>query len=110
MVARVWHGYCSSRAHADAYEAMLKPELLPGVSAKRGYRGSHLLRRDLGAEIEFITILFFDSIDDIKAIAGADYETAVIPPERRQHLSRFDATASHFDVPASYAVSFAPDR
>ena len=107
MVARLWHGYCSTREHADAYEAMLKPELLPGISTKKGYRGSHLLRRDLGDEIEFITILFFDSLDDIKAIAGADYETAVIPPERRQHLSRFDAKAAHCDVPASHAITVA---
>ena len=98
MVARVWHGYCSSREHADAYEAMLKPELLPGISMKHGYRGSHLLRRDAGHEIEFITILLFDSLDSIKAITGADYETAVIPQERKQHLSRWDEKAVHYDV------------
>ena len=102
MVARIWHGYCPTREHADAYEAMLKPELLPGISSKKGYRGSHLLRRDAGGEIEFITILFFDSLDDIKAITGPDYETAVIPEERRQHLSRFDATATHYEVPATH--------
>ena len=106
MVARVWHGYCPTREHADAYEAMLKPELLPGISKKKGYRGSHLLRRDLGDEIEFITILFFDSLDDIKAITGADYETAVIPQERRRHLSRCAARASHYEVPASHAITF----
>ena len=30
MIARVWHGYTRPE-HADAYEAMLKPELLPGI-------------------------------------------------------------------------------
>ena len=85
---------------------MLKPELLPGISSKKGYRGSHLLRRDLGHEIEFITILFFDSIDDIKAMTGKDYETAVIPPERRQHLSRCDEKAAHYEVPATHAITF----
>jgi antibiotic biosynthesis monooxygenase (ABM) superfamily enzyme len=102
MVARIWHGYAATREHADAYEAMLKPELLPGISSKKGYRGSQLLRRDAGDEIEFITILFFDSLDDIKALTGPDYETAVIPPERKQHLSRFDAKAVHYDVPATH--------
>jgi antibiotic biosynthesis monooxygenase (ABM) superfamily enzyme len=102
MVARVWHGYCPTRANADAYEAMLKPELLPGISLKKGYRGSHLLRRDLGGEIEFVTILFFDSLEDIKALTGPDYETAVIPPERKQHLSRYDAKAAHYDVAATH--------
>jgi antibiotic biosynthesis monooxygenase (ABM) superfamily enzyme len=105
MVARIWHGYCPTREHADAYEAMLKPELLPGISEKKGYRGSHLLRRNLGNEIEFITILLFDSLDDIKTLTGADYETAVIPPERKQHLSRYDAKATHYDVAATHGAA-----
>src|SRR5215207_4837567 len=73
MVARVWRGYAATQQHADAYEALLKPELLPGISKKPGYRGSHLLRRDAGHEIEFITMLFFETLDDIKAITGPDY-------------------------------------
>ena len=102
MIARVWRGYAATQEHADAYEAMLKPELLPGVSQKKGYRGSHLLRRDAGHEIEFITILFFDSLDDIKALTGPDYETAIVPEARRQHLARFDAKATHYEVPATH--------
>ena len=97
MIARVWHGY-TTPAHADAYEAMLKPELLPGVSKVKGYRGSYLLRRPLGSEVEFITILLWESMEAIQAVAGQDYETAVIPEERRQHLSRYDATAAHYEV------------
>ena len=105
MVARVWRGCTKTVAHADAYEAMLKPELLPGISRKKGYRGSHLLRRQAGDEIEFVTILFFDTLDDIKALTGPDYETAVIPPERRQYLSRFDAKAVHYEVAATHKLS-----
>jgi heme-degrading monooxygenase HmoA len=96
MIARVWHGY-TTPAQADAYEAMLKPELLPGVSQVKGYRGSCLLRRPLGSEVEFITIILWESIDAIKALAGQDYENAVIPEERRQHLSRYDARATHYE-------------
>ena len=97
MIARVWHGY-TTPAHADAYEAMLKPELLPGLSKVKGYRGSYLLRRPLGSEVEFITILLWESIEAIKAVAGQDFETAVIPEERRQHLSRYDSRAAHYEV------------
>jgi antibiotic biosynthesis monooxygenase (ABM) superfamily enzyme len=100
----MWRGYAATAEHADAYEAMLKPELLPGVSKKKGYRGSHLLRRQAGGEIEFVTILFFDSLDDIKALTGPDFETAVIPAERKQHLSRYDATAVHYEVPATHKL------
>jgi hypothetical protein len=35
MIARIWHGYTKPE-HADAYEAMLKPEILPGISKAKG--------------------------------------------------------------------------
>ena len=97
MIARVWHGYTKPE-DADSYEALLKPELLPGVSAKPGFRGSYLLRRNIGDEVEFITVLLWDSLDNVCALTGPDYETAVIPPERRKYLKRFEAKAAHYEV------------
>ena len=99
MIARVWKGYAKPD-HADAYESMLKPDLLPGLSTKKGFRGSYLLRKAAGNEVEFVTIILWDSLDDVKALAGEDYERAVVPEERRQHLSRFDDKATHYDVVA----------
>lgn len=104
MIARTWHGYTKPE-HADAYEAMLKPELLPGISKVKGFRGSYLLRREAGAEIEFVTIILWDSIEAIRAVAGTDYETAVIPEERRKYLARFDAKAAHYEVASVQGVS-----
>jgi len=104
MVARVWHGYTRPE-HADAYESMLKPELLPGISEKKGYKGSYLLRRNLGSEVEFITILLWESLDLLRAAAGHDdYETAIIPEERRKYLSRFDTKAAHYEVEAVHGL------
>lgn len=103
MIARIWRGY-TKREHADAYESMLKPELLPGISKVKGYRGSYLLRRTAGDEVEFITILLWDSLDDIRAVAGADYEVAVIPEERRGYLSRYDRRAAHYEVAATHGL------
>ncbi len=97
MIARIWHGW-TKPGHADAYEAMLKPELLPGLSKVKGYRGSYLLRRSAGDEVEFITIMLWDSIDAIRAVAGEDYETAVVPQERRQHLAHYDAKSEHYEI------------
>src|SRR5262245_14546478 len=97
MIARIWHGYARPE-HADAYESMLKPEVLPGISKVKGYRGAYVLRRNAGEEVEFITVLFWDSLDDIRAVAGADYERAVVPDERRRVLSRYDAVAAHYQV------------
>jgi heme-degrading monooxygenase HmoA len=97
MIARVWHG-STKPEHADAYESHLKPELLPGLSLKKGFRGSYLLRRAAGDEIEFITIILWDSLDDVRAIAGQDYEKAVIPDDRLPLLTRYDARAAHYTV------------
>jgi heme-degrading monooxygenase HmoA len=104
MIARVWHGYTRPE-HADAYEAMLKPELLPGISKVKGYKGSYLLRRNAGEEVEFITIIFWESLDAIRAVAGADYETAVIPAERRKYLARYDARASHYEIASVHGLA-----
>jgi len=104
MIARVWHGYTRPE-HADAYEAMLKPELLPGISKVKGYKGSYLLRRNAGEEVEFITIILWQSMDAIRAIAGADYETAVIPEERRKYLARYDARASHYEIASVHGLA-----
>jgi hypothetical protein len=40
MIARIWHGYTKPE-HADSYEALLKPELLPGVT-NRGSGGMYV--------------------------------------------------------------------
>lgn len=92
--------------NADAYEAMLKPELLPGIGKAPGYKGSYLLRRNLGNEVEFITIMLWDSIDAIRNAAGhADYETAIIPEERRKYLAHYDAKSAHYEVASTHGIA-----
>jgi len=103
VIARVWHGYTKPE-YADAYESMLKPELLPDISKVRGYKGSYLLRRRTGNEIEFITILLWESIDTIRAVAGADYETAVVPEERRKYLAHYDPKSTHYEIVSTHQV------
>jgi heme-degrading monooxygenase HmoA len=103
VIARVWHGYTKPE-HANAYEAMLKPELLPGISKVAGYKGSYLLRRDLGNEIEFITIMLWDSVDAIRAIAGPNYEASVVPDERRKYLTRYDVTSAHYEIASTHMI------
>jgi len=104
VIARIWHGYTKPE-HADAYEAMLKPELLPGISQVKGYQSSYLLRRDKENEVEFITIMLWDSIDAIRAFAGKDYEASVVPEERRKYLCRHDAKAAHYEIASTHKAS-----
>jgi heme-degrading monooxygenase HmoA len=99
MISRIWHGWTTS-ANADAYEALLKNEIFLNIQSQQiaGYRGIHLLRRPLDDEVEFVTIMWFDSIEAVRAFAGEDYEVAVVPPKARALLARFDARSQHYEV------------
>ncbi len=96
MISRIWHGW-TSRANADAYQNLLTTKILPGIHRVAGYKGATLLRRDAGAEVEFVTITMFESLDAVKAFAGADYEVAVVPAEARALLARFDERSKHYE-------------
>jgi heme-degrading monooxygenase HmoA len=101
MISRIWHGW-TVPANADAYEALLKSEIFTGIQGRgiAGFRGIHLFRRSLGAEVEFVTVMWFDSLEAVRAFAGEDYEAAVVPPKARALLSRFDARSQHYEVQA----------
>ena len=100
MIGRIWHGWTTG-ANADVYEKLLLTEIFPGIAAKggAGYRGIQLFRRPLGPdEVEFLTIMFFDSWEAVREFAGEDYETAYVPPKAREVLSRFDARSTHYEI------------
>lgn len=99
MISRIWHGWTTG-ANADAYERLLRNEIFPGIHARSipGYRGIQLYRRELGFETEFLTVMWFDSLDAVKAFAGADHETAVVPPKAQALLSRYDQRSAHYQI------------
>lgn len=99
MIARVWHGWTTPQS-AGAYEALLRDEIFVEIEGRRipGFRSIRLLRRDTGAEVEFVTIMEFASIAAVRAFAGDDYESAVVPPKARAVLSRFDTRSQHYEV------------
>ncbi len=101
MISRIWHGW-TTPANADIYEELLKSEIFVGIGNRKieGYKGIQLFRRNVENEVEFITVMWFDSIDAVKTFAGEDYEACVVPPKARAILSRFDARSQHYEVKA----------
>lgn len=99
MICRLWHGWTTLK-NADAYERLLREEVFRGIAARgiAGFRGIELLRRASGGEVEFVTLMWFDSLDDVRAFAGEDYAKAVVPAAARAVLSRFDAESVHYEV------------
>lgn len=99
MIVRIWHGYTAPE-NADVYEGLLKSEIFHGIEGKAmsGFRGIELLRRRLGDEVEFVTMMRFDAIEDVKAFTGEDYEVAYVPDAARKVLKRFDARSQHYEL------------
>jgi hypothetical protein len=99
MIGRIWHGWTAPE-NADRYENLLREEIFPGIAAKgvAGYRGIELFRRALDGEVEFITIMWFDSWDAVREFAGEEYATAYVPAKAREVLARFDAESQHYEV------------
>jgi heme-degrading monooxygenase HmoA len=97
MIARLWHGW-TTRENACAYEQLLQTKVLPGIHRVAGYQGAYLMRRDVEEGVEFVTLTLFDSMEAVRAFAGADYPVAVVPPEARKLLARFDARSAHYET------------
>ena len=99
MISRIWHGW-TEPANADTYEALLRTEIFPGILAKdvAGFRRIELYRRPTEGEVEFVTVMWFDSLDAVKAFAGEDYETAYVPDKARAVLKHFDPRSQHYEI------------
>jgi heme-degrading monooxygenase HmoA len=99
VISRIWHGYTTPE-NADTYETLLKEEIFTGIRDRdiAGFREIQLFRRNLASEVEFITVMWFDSLDAVRAFAGEDYEAAVVPPKARAILSHFDGRSQHYEV------------
>jgi len=85
VIARIWRGW-TTPGNADRYEALLKEEIFVGIQNRRSpaFKSIQLLRRDISDEVEFVTIMVFDSLDAVRELAGEDYEAAVVPRKREQ--------------------------
>jgi hypothetical protein len=99
MICRLWRGW-TSPANAAAYERIVRGEVIPGIEARSipGFRHIDLMRRDLGEEVEFQTLMWFDSLECVRAFMGEDYAVSHVPAAAQAVLSRFDDRAAHFDV------------
>jgi hypothetical protein len=101
-ITRLWRGW-TSRANADAYQRFLLDELFPSMRNISGFLGADVLRRPDGADVAFVTLTRFRSINDIGAFAGDPVDVPVIEPRAAELLVRFDQRAQHYEM-ASFEV------
>lgn len=97
MIARTWSGR-TPRDKADAYEKVVIETGIKGIDATPGSRGSWLLRRDDGDEVEFLLVSLWDSFASIEEFAGADYHKARYYPEDDDFLLDRVEHVTHYEV------------
>jgi hypothetical protein len=98
-VKRIWHGW-TSKENADKYQKLLNEEVFPGIEAKniKGYKSIELFRSDLSDEVEFVTIMTFESLQNVIEFQGEDYKRCYVPDAAKQVLKRWEQTASHYEA------------
>lgn len=98
-VKRVWRGWTTAE-NAEAYRRVLGKEVRPGIEAMRipGYQSLELLSRDLDTEVEFMTIMTFDSIQNVIGFQGDDYKRAYVPDAAKAVLIRWDEECAHYET------------
>ena len=99
MICRLWRGV-TTRENAPRYEEIVRGEVIPAIEARAipGFLHIDLARRDVAEGVEFLTIMWFDSLDAVKRFIGEDYETAHVPPAAQAVLSSFDRRSAHYEL------------
>lgn len=99
MICRLWRGW-TTPGDADAYERIVRGEVIPGIEARRiaGFRHIDLMKCKLGDEVEFQTLMWFESLEAIIAFMGEDFSLSHVPAAARAVLKRFDDRAAHYEV------------
>lgn len=98
-IKRIWHGWTTPE-NADKYQALLHDEVFPGIEAKRipGYLRIELFRRDLEDEVEFITMMTFESLQNVIDFQGEDYARSYVAETAQKILKRWDQISAHYEA------------
>jgi heme-degrading monooxygenase HmoA len=99
MICRLWRGW-TTKENAAAYERVVRTQVIPGIEARRipGFLAIDLVRRERDTDVEFMTLMWFDSLDSVKAFMGEDYAVAHVPEAARAVLSGYDERSAHYEV------------
>jgi heme-degrading monooxygenase HmoA len=99
MICRLWRGW-TTKDNAEAYERIVRGEVIPGIEARHipGFRSIDLVRRERDDDVEFMTLMWFDSLDNVTVFMGQDYETSHVPPHAQAVLADFDKRSAHYEV------------
>ena len=97
MIIREWRGR-TEPVRADAYVHHFRNVVEPELRRIPGFLGAWLTRRMLGEILEYVVITRWESMDAIRAFAGATADRAIVEPGAVAALSSYDSTVRHYEV------------
>jgi heme-degrading monooxygenase HmoA len=99
MICRLWRGW-TTKSNADVYERIVRSEVIPEIEARRipGFHSIDLVRRERDNDVEFMTLMWFDTLDSVRRFMGEDYEAAHVPTRAQAVLADFERRSAHYDV------------
>jgi heme-degrading monooxygenase HmoA len=97
MISRQWRGLAKADC-ADAYLEHLRRETFPALRRLPGFIDAAILRRTAASGVEFLIVTRWQSLALIRAFAGAEVETAVVPENVRAMMREFDSNVQHYEV------------
>jgi antibiotic biosynthesis monooxygenase (ABM) superfamily enzyme len=98
-IKRIWHGW-TTKENADNYQNILNKEVLPSIEAKQipGYKKIEVLRTELEDEVEFVTIMTFESLQNVIDFQGENCERSYVPDVAKKVLKRWDQESTHYEL------------
>lgn len=98
-IKRIRHGW-TTKENADKYQTILNKEVLPGIEAKKipVYKKIEVLRIELEDEVEFVTIMTFESLQNVMDFQGEDYKKCYVPDVAQKVLKRWDQESTHYEL------------
>lgn len=103
MIARSWRGVTAADS-ADDYLSYLRETGLKDYAGTPGNRGVLVMRRKVGDRCEIVLLSFWDSMESVRAFAGAKPDVAKYYPEDTRFLLEMEPFVRHYevdDVPAA---------
>jgi heme-degrading monooxygenase HmoA len=98
MIVRIWTAE-ATHEDADDYRRHFHEELMPKLRKCEGFVSAEALEnhgRDVYDDVEFVIITRWENMDAIHKFTGAHVERAVIEPDVRAALKRYDETVKHY--------------
>lgn len=97
MISRQWRGLAKPEFAHD-YVEHLKTETFPAIRKLPGFLDAAILRRSVPEGVEFLIITLWASVESIRAFAGSDVETAVVPQRVVDMMVDYDHVVRHYEV------------